>query len=229
MLPGTQRRARPPATRKAGPARSSGACTFAEDPCREAPDARLVWDARADPDALSVAAVPVDAEAADRFDHQRFAQWLYVVTAPDGQEHAVISDGYRRIRIDVEEGSLAAGHPVLLRYRLTGVIGSDADQQVLPLRRLTGLYRTGRFLPALFPRERKVEKLIEVLRVADALRAGASQRDIAACLFGTERISRDWRAVSDSLRSRVRRLVNRARHMAAGGYRVSLGKDDAEM
>lgn len=216
-------------TRRAGLAPSSGVCTFAEDPGRASPDARLIWDARVDPDALPVSAVSVDPATADRFDHQRFARWLYVVTDPEGQEHAVISDGYRRIRIDVEEGSLAAGHPVLLRYALTGAVGSDADAQVLPLRRLAGLYRTGQFLPALFPRERKVERLIEALRVADALSAGASQREIAACLFGTERISRDWRAVSDSLRSRVRRLVSRARHMAAGGYRASLGNSEIDM
>ena len=228
MSRGTRRRAGPPATRKAGPDRSSGACTFAEDPTRAAPDARLVWDARADPDALPVAAVPVDPATADRFDHQRFAQWLYVVVDPEGQEHAVISDGYHHIRIDVEEGSLAAGHPVLLRYRLSGFIDSDAEARILPLRRLAGLYRTGRFLPSLFPRERSVEKLIAVLRVADALSAGASQREIAASLFGGERISSDWRAVSDSLRSRVRRLIRKARAISGGGYRDLLGSDFGE-
>ncbi|WP_412072788.1 DUF2285 domain-containing protein [Sphingopyxis sp. GC21] len=118
---------------------------------------------------------------------------------------------------------------MLLRYALIGSVGCDAEAQVLPLRRLAGLYRTGQFLPALFPRERKVERLIEVLRVADALSAGASQREIAACLFGTERISRDWRAASDSLRSQVRRLVSRARHMAAGGYRSFLAIDGTDM
>ncbi|WP_407072274.1 DNA -binding domain-containing protein [Sphingomonas koreensis] len=93
------------------------------------------------------------------------------------------------------------------------------DARLLPLRRLAGLFRTGRFLPALFPREHRVERLIDVLRVHDALSAGASQRDIATGLFGPERIPADWRAASDSLRSRVRRLVRDARHMAAGGYR----------
>ena len=182
-----------------------------------------------EPGVLPVAAHPADPGAADQFDHRRFARWLYIAVDPEGREHVVISDGYHRIRIDVEEGSLAAGQPVVLRFVLSGLVGSDAEARVLPLRRLAGLYRTGRFLPALFPRERKVEKLIEVLRVADALSAGASQRDIAACLFGTERISRDWRTASDSLRSRVRRLVSRARHMASGGYRASLGKDKTDI
>ncbi|MBJ7437814.1 MAG: DUF2285 domain-containing protein [Sphingopyxis sp.] len=135
-----------------------------------------------------------------------------------------MSDGYRRIRIDVEEGSLLAGHPVLLQYRLAGTIGHSTEARLLPARRLAGLCRTGRFLPALFPDERRVERAIEVLRVHDALFAGASQRAIAAELFGPERISSDWRTVSDSLRSRVRRLVHEARRMAGGGYRKLLGR-----
>lgn len=131
----------------------------------------------------------------------------------------MLSDGYRRIRIDIEQGSLACGRPVLLRYAMQGFVGQRTEARLLPLRRLAGLLRTGRFLPALFPAERRVERLIDVLRVADALSAGASQREIAAVLFGSERISSDWRAVSDSLRSRVRRLAREARRMATGGYR----------
>lgn len=144
------------------------------------------------------------------------------MTDPQGREHAVLSDGYRRIRIDVAEGSLARGHPVLLRYSLAGAVGGDTETRLMPLRRLAGLVRTGRFLPALFPPERRVERLIDVLRVADALREGTSQRDIAAGLFGSERVSADWRGVSDSLRSRTRRLVREARRMTAGGYREIL-------
>jgi len=207
-------------TRRAGPARCSGACTFAEDPARASPDARLIWDARVDPDILGVTAVPVDPGHADRFDPGRFACWLEIVVDPEGREHAVLSDGYRRIRIDVEEGSMAGGHPVLLRYALEGTVGCGTEARIMPLRRLAGLLRTGRFLPALFPRERRIERMLEVLRVADALSSGASQRDIAAGLFGSERVGADWRGVSDSLRSRVRRLVREARKMAAGGYRT---------
>lgn len=173
--------------------------------------------------------MPSDPGNADRFDPDRFAHWLEIVADPEGREHAVLSDGYRRIRIDIEQGSLACCRPVLLRYVTEGTVGQRTEARLLPLRRLAGLLRTGRFLPALFPAERRVERLIEVLRVADALSAGASQREIAAVLFGSERVSSDWRIVSDSLRSRVRRLVREARHMAADGYRASLGNDESEM
>lgn len=205
-----------------------GVCFFAEDPARASPDARLIWDARIDPDTLHIAALPVDPGHADRFDPDRFAHWLDIVVDPEGREHVVLSDGYRRIRIDVEEGSLAGGHPVLLRYALEGAVGCGTEARMMPLRRLAGLLRTGRFLPALFPPERRVERMVEVLRVADALSRGASQRDIAAGLFGGERVASDWRGVSESLRSRVRRLVREARRMAAGGYRGLLRRDAGE-
>lgn len=137
----------------------------------------------------------------------------------------MLSDGYRRIRIDIEQGSICCGRPVRLRYAMQGFVGQRTEARLLPLRRLVGLLRTGRFLPALFPAERRVERLIDVLRVADALSAGASQREIAAVLFGSERVASDWRTVSDSLRSRVRRLVREARRMTARGYRQVLHRD----
>lgn len=98
----------------------------------------------------------------------------------------------------------------------------------MPLRRLAALCRTGRFLPALFPRDPQLDRLIQILRVHDALAAGASQRDIAIHFFGNERIPRDWRVASDSLRSRVRRLIREARRMAGGGYRLLLGRGAAD-
>jgi hypothetical protein len=65
-------------------------------------------------------------------------------------------------------------------------------------------------------------RLVMVLRVDDALAEGASQREIAAVLFGTDAMSRDWNGRSDALRSRIRRLVREARATAAGGYRQLL-------
>jgi hypothetical protein len=201
-------------------ARLPGVCTFGEDPSLVAPDARPIWQAALDPGVLSVTALPIRADTPDLFDPCRLEPWLTLVPGEGGREHALLSDGYRHIRIDVEQGSLAAGRPVLLHHRLTGI--ASAEAKLLPLRRLIMLCRTGRFAASLFPDDRRIEKWLTVLRVHDALNAGASQRDIAVGLYGPERISGDWRAGSDSLRSRVRRLAGQARRMAAGGYRTLL-------
>ncbi|WP_367112983.1 DUF2285 domain-containing protein [Sphingomonas sp.] len=129
----------------------------------------------------------------------------------------MLSDGWHRIRIDVEDGSIARGEAVLLHYRLLGV--ESAETRILPLRRFLELCRHGRFAKSLFPADPRIDRWLAVLRVHDALAAGASHREVGAALFGEERILLDWSGRSDSLRSRVRRLVGEARRMATGGYR----------
>jgi hypothetical protein len=57
-----------------------------------------------------------------------------------------------------------------------------------------------------------------LLRAHDALAAGASQREIAACLFDELAAQRRWRVNAPHLRSRVQRLVRAARQAACGAY-----------
>jgi len=164
--------------------------------------------------------VPSDPSDPDSIRTERLAPWLAIATDVEGREHAVLSDGWHRIRIDVEKGSIAREEAVLLHYRLLGV--ASAETRILPLRRFLELCRHGRFARSLFPRDPRVERWLTVLRVHDALAAGASQREIGAALFGEDRILLDWTDSADSLRSRVRRLVRDARRMAGGGYRQLL-------
>ncbi|WP_233503687.1 DNA -binding domain-containing protein [Sphingomonas psychrotolerans] len=73
---------------------------------------------------------------------------------------------------------------------------------------------------SLYPPDRRVDRWILALRVHDALVAGASQREIARVLFGDLPANGEGDRRSDSLRSRVRRLVADARLLAGGGYRA---------
>lgn len=226
--PGMRAQARRPADpSRAGlrPTRSSGGFTFAEDPGRAAPEARIIWHADLDPGTLRVAAVPSDPSDPDSIRTERLAPWLAIATDAAGHEHAVLSDGWHRIRIDVEDGSIAREEAVLLHYRLLGV--ASAETRILPLRRFLELCRHGRFAASLFPDDPRIERWLAVLRVHDALAAGASHREIGAALFGEERILLDWGGRTDSLRSRVRRLVRDARTMARGGYRNLLSRKSA--
>lgn len=158
--------------------------------------------------------MPSEAGHPDAIDPVLLAPWLTIV-ADGGGEHAVLSDGWHRIRIDVDEGSLAAGRPVLLEYHLAGV--RSVMPKILPLRRLVDLVRRGRFTVSLYPPDRRIERWIVALRVHDAIAVGASQREIGIVLFGGR--YEKMEAASDSLRSRVRRLVADARRLGAGGYR----------
>lgn len=161
--------------------------------------------------------MPADPSDPDSLRIDRISSWLAMAVDAQGREHVVLSDGWHHIRLDVEEGRLSGQEAVLLHYRLRGL--ACAEHRLLPLRRLLDLCRHRRFARSLFPRDPRIDRWIDVLRVHDALSDGASQREIGTALFGHERVRRDWSDGSDSLRSRVRRLVREARDMARGGYR----------
>lgn len=189
---------------------------LAEDPRCSAPEARILWPSELDPGALRVAAIPTGARNPDGLPAAILRRWTALAVAPDGTEHAVLSDGMRHIRLDIEEGTLRDG-PVMLRYRLEGT--HKAGPAVLALRRLTALCLNRRFCPSLFPHDPRIDRWVLLLRAHDARRGGATQREIAELLFGVERTRAEWNGASDSLRSRVRRLIGETRHLASGGYR----------
>jgi hypothetical protein len=153
--------------------------------------------------------------ASDSFDIAHFGNIASVVVSDNGCQHVTLSDGFRRIRIDVVGGCVLRG-PVRLHYRLSGF--RQLDDKLLTLRRLAALRRLGRFARSLHPPEPRAPRWIEMLRAHDATRAGASQREITAALFGQRRARDEWRTGSDSLRLRVQRLVRSGREIIAGGY-----------
>jgi hypothetical protein len=176
----------------------------------------LFWSVDVDPSVLQVDAVPVLSARDDSFDLARFAAMVSVVQSASSGEHIAISDGYHRIRLDVVSGSLMQG-PVVLRHHLGGI--DRLDQKLLALRQLIALHRHGRFVSSLFPVGPQTTRIVMALRAYDALQAGASQRDIAIALFGNNAVDDDWKAGSDYLRLRVRRLVTLACRMASGEWR----------
>ena len=184
-----------------------------EKPSLAAPDARPVWCAKVHPYALGVEAAQRAGEEA--FELERFGAISTLVTAADGCEHFLISDGLRSIRIDVLAGSIAGG-PVELRYRLSGL--ASAERPLLTLRRFLAFWRTGRFCRSLHPNEARARRWLLMLRAHDALAAGANQRAIAAELLSGSAAQERWRAEAPSLRSQVQRLAQGARLMAEGGF-----------
>jgi hypothetical protein len=59
---------------------------------------------------------------------------------------------------------------------------------------------------------------MRALQALDGVAAGASQREIAAALFGHDRAAAEWQPDSD-LRAKVRYLLQRGRRFVKGGYR----------
>lgn len=179
-----------------------------------------MWHADLDPFVLQVRAVPADGSDPEAIDLARLARWATIVRGGD-REHVALSDGWHRIRIDVVEGTLVEEGPARLDYLLSGLTRVDAP--VLTLRRMLGLWRTGRFARLLYPTEPGLPRRLETLRVGDAIAAGASYREMAVALYGEGVVRSEWKGRSDFLMSRVRRRAAEARAMAAGGWRALLG------
>ncbi len=136
----------------------AGGSIFVEDARVPAPAARILWRAEHDPSVVAVAAEPVRSDSPDRFELASLAVPTTIVTLGDGSERVAISDGLRRIRLDVESGTLLEG-PVRLHYRLAGI--EDVEAKLATLRRLLSLSRLGRFSRAPDTRDsRRGEKLI---------------------------------------------------------------------
>src|SRR5690606_7820442 len=111
------------------------------------------------------------------FDLSRVAEARAMAASADG-EHWLFGTAARPLRLDIVSGSLCGG-PVALT-----VHGARLDAAALvALSRLVALAREGRWRPSHFPAERRADRWRQVLRVHDALLAGASQRDIADEFF----------------------------------------------
>ncbi|MDB5584962.1 MAG: hypothetical protein JWR80_10138 [Bradyrhizobium sp.] len=173
------------------------------------PDARPVWRADADPHVVIATAAPASGER-EAFDFAALAPLGRCVDGPDGTEHWLWSDGVRQVRLDVIAGTLRSG-PVQLDFRIPGF--GAALTRLATIERLVALVRTGRLMAGLFPAEARAQRWALILRTYDAMEAGASQRDIAECLFSLSTVSR-WRVEAPSCRLRVQRLVAAARMTA---------------
>ena len=142
-----------------------------------------------------------------------------VVRTADGDQHVLVSDGARRLRLAVVQGDVLAG-PSAFRFHLPALalgVGSLEG-----LRRLVALRDTGRLEPGASA-PAKAPRWLQILRTHDARRDGASHRDIAVSLFGEARVREDWGPGSDYMRMRVQRLVRAAEQAVAGGYRALFG------
>ena len=175
---------------------------------------QVVWSALVDPSVISCSAEPIASNSPDAFCLDRLGMPTTTIVSASGVKHVSISDGLRRIRLDVRTGTLFDG-PVRLHYQLAGF--ADAEPHLLTLQQLLALHRLGRFALGLHPREAKAKRWAMMLRAHDLSTAGASQREIAIELFGGS-ASAEWRTRSDYLRLRIQRLLRDSDAMISGGY-----------
>ena len=163
-----------------------------------------IWSARLDSRVLAVSARRSVGHEPLALDIDR--QDARVAISAAG-EHLRLSSHGGAIRLDVVSGTVLDG-PVLLRPILC--LGSALEDQLTAVRRLNA-FLTGSRPPV--ENDRRLKRLVLVLRVLDACREGASLRDIARDLFG----ERDWPGDGECIKSRVRRLVALSEAMVQAG------------
>ena len=184
-----------------------------EDPRVPAPLARPVWAWPACNWVVKAFARPCLPDE-DCIDVERLQDFSTIVRSQDA-DRLLLSDGYQSIRIDVHGARLGQG-PVLLTFQLQGSLGMD--RSLIVLQRLRALCINGCFRSPPSPQFRRAGRMVLLLRAFDALRAGASQADIAATLLRSGLERRCWRTHSSSVRSQAQRLSRAARRMAADGF-----------
>ncbi|MBX3563602.1 MAG: DUF2285 domain-containing protein [Sphingomonas sp.] len=138
-----------------------------------------------------------------------------LVTLIEGKDvaHLLITDGWRRLRIDLY-GYNSAGAPNLPRWQLSGI---DLNSQLLSLRRLVSVARSQRFGGHLWPRDPRTRRWILALRAHDAIAAGAGHRELAE-LFGGVTGDARWRSREPSLRLQAQRLAALTRTLQGMGF-----------
>ncbi len=187
--------------------------------CRVDSEMACFWLPECNPLVLQVEARP-PVDTGNTFDYRQCPLFKAVVHGDDGQ-HLLFSDGTRHLQLAVIEGDALIG-PALLSCTLCGL--KDFEIKPVILQRLCRLARSGRLLKSLYPPERRARRWIAMLRAYDGAATGASQRDIAAVLFGDRAVREDWEA--GFLRTRVQRLLSGARTMVRGGYRQLLDPEE---
>lgn len=185
-----------------------------EPPDIPAPAARPIWSRSVFPRVLAASARS-GPDAEDLFELDPFAQLARLALDESGSEHLLLSNGFQSIRLDVVGGSVRAG-PALLSYHIAGLAAAEPPLHVL--RQLIALCRNGHFSTMLHRPDPRAARWVMLLRVHDALAAGADQRTMAEILLAPEAGLPRWRVEAPSLRSRTQRLVRQARLLAEGGY-----------
>jgi len=167
-----------------------------------------MWSAAVDPRVLAVRALePADGHAR-LFDGQSVD--VRMVRGPRC-EHLVIDDGSDAIRLDVIDGTAAAG-PVTLRFDLPD--DDRFDMQLSVMRALREPVPVLRSRPHV-----QLARRLLALQAVDARDAGASLREIAAMVLGPGA----WPGDGEHRKSLVRRMIASGDRMLRAGSRAILG------
>lgn len=199
--------------------RGTGRCAPFADPTAAASTAPIFWSANRLLSSLPVLArrAPVDGEQRPDVDLDRLGTTVRgILIDASGTEHILLQAGFHTITLR-SQGISVLETPVNLTFLIHDLAGLANAGRLLRLARslLDPSLRAKLEPTSLAPWH---DKLREALLALDAYQAGASQREIAALLFGRDRAEQAWRKGDSSLKQRVHRAVAKGRALSDGGY-----------
>lgn len=203
----------------------SGGCNFGEDPACDAREAVPIWW----PDPPSLVRLTSDTEAGSS---AQFSLWR--VPGPK----RVCNVG---TRLHLACQSLPSPSQVTLSCELTEGArfafivpsGADLQENQAAVANFIRILKVGKPISrrnnaGTYPSRLSIVHM-RTFQALDGAVSGASHREIAAALFGSEAVGHRWHSDGD-LRAQVRHLIRRGRALTLGGYRrlvtASNGKGD---
>lgn len=189
---------------------------YLEDPEKDATQADVVWHPRVCPSVLPANVVPSSADCSGDGVHLAnlpTSATLFV----DGkdEQHLLIGESGRAVQLFCPERPRISVDAVV-RPEIHGC--QALEPKFAALKSLAELRRCARPMKRLrLPGY--VRMLPQILGALDGYLACASQRDIAARIFGPSTVEQEWRTDSDYLRARVRRLICKGQELMTSGYR----------
>jgi len=153
--------------------------------------------------------------ASRTFDLSSLNSLTAVLDIGDGVQHVLMLQDQQHLQLCAYGADIT--EPVALF--VDGIVPANSIRpRIQMIEALNILSATGKLPARLFPREPRGARLCTVLQALDGYLAGASQREIAIALFGSDRVRRDWSDPGNHLRDRVRRAIRRGRMLMNGGY-----------
>ena len=201
---------------RACPTRRRGACAAFADPDLTATDACPVWLPEITNAAFHLTAARTDPTSGNSsgFCFRILPNVEHILLDAAGRQHVLLraAEGTLQLAISVAPSPVA---PISLSL----LIHSSAD---IPrnARLLTKLHNllSAPASSAIAPRwSAHSKRLRDALIAIDGRRAGATFREIAAVIYGRDRVERDWPGAG--LKVRVRRDFQRGLALCNGGYR----------
>ena len=180
-------------------------------------DAAVFWSPQASAHVLPVTAMEQSvSQSEDAFELAALPCRKPVIDSGDGVQHILLQDEVGRVQLSNDGVDMRRADSV----QVNALWPKDQIRRRLcALECLNALKTDGKFPIRLFPPDRRGRRLRFVLRALDGALAGLPHRDIAAALFGEERVRADWSDPRDHLRDQIRRAVGRGCALMNGGYK----------